>query len=121
MFTLEVCIPYLQSLRARAPPGLSPQNELTGALQRSDAARLVLEELALEVLQGHSGVGWGQREYCLGGCSHPKVEGLQHAAQDGGGEQDDGALGAVQVPVHVQALALQELQAPLLRQHLRRV
>lgn len=104
-------------------PGLSPQNEppLEGGRHRRrewlDEARLVLEYLPLKYCRGHS----GSREYCFRGCSHPEVEGLQHAAQDGGGEQDDGALRAVQVPVHVQALALQELQAPLLRQHLRRV
>lgn len=48
----------------------------------------------------------------------PEGEGLQDVALHGGGQQDDGRLGTVLVPVDVDALTLQQLQTALVRKHL---
>lgn len=45
-------------------------------------------------------------------------ERLQDVPLDGGGQQDHGRLWAVLVPVDVDAVALQQLQAALVRKHL---
>lgn len=45
-------------------------------------------------------------------------ERLQDVSLDGGGQQDDGRLGVVQVPVDVDAVTLQQLQAAFVREHL---
>ena len=43
---------------------------------------------------------------------------LQHVALGGGREQDDCSLRTVHVPVHIDALTLQQLQAAFVRKHL---
>lgn len=43
---------------------------------------------------------------------------LQHVALGSGREQDDCSLRTVHVPVHIDALTLQQLQATLVRKHL---
>lgn len=48
----------------------------------------------------------------------PKGEGLQDVALYGGGQQDDGRLWTVLVPVDVDALTLQQLQTALVWKHL---
>lgn len=52
--------------------------------------------------------------------AHPEGEGLQDVPLHGGGQQDDGRLGTVLVPVHVDALTLQQLQTALVWKHLSR-
>ena len=47
-------------------------------------------------------------------ATYPKTKGLQHVPQDRGRQQNHSALGAVRVPVHVDALALQEFQVSFL-------
>lgn len=51
-------------------------------------------------------------------CAHLEGERLQDVSLDGGGQQDDGRLWVVLVPVDVDALALQQLQAAFVRKHL---
>lgn len=48
----------------------------------------------------------------------PEGEGLQDVALYGGGQQDDGRLWTVLVPVDVDALTLQQLQTALVWKHL---
>lgn len=48
----------------------------------------------------------------------PEGEGLQDVALHGGGQQDDGRLWTVLVPVDVDALTLQQLQTALVWKHL---
>lgn len=48
----------------------------------------------------------------------PEGEGLQDVALHGGGQQDDGRLWTVLVPVDVDALTLQQLQTTLVWKHL---
>lgn len=48
----------------------------------------------------------------------PEGEGLQDVALHGGGQQDDGRLGTVLVPVDVDTLTLQQLQTALVWKHL---
>lgn len=43
---------------------------------------------------------------------------LQHVALGSGREQDDYSLRTVHVPVHIDALTLQQLQAAFVRKHL---
>lgn len=50
--------------------------------------------------------------------THLEDERLQDAPLDGGGQQDHGGLWTVLVPVDVDALALQQLQAALVWKHL---
>lgn len=50
--------------------------------------------------------------------AHLEGERLQDVSLDGGGQQDDGRLGVVLVPVDVDALTLQQLQAALIWKHL---
>lgn len=50
--------------------------------------------------------------------SHPEGEGLQDVSLHGGGQQDDGGLWTVLIPVHINALTLQQLQTALVWKHL---
>lgn len=53
-----------------------------------------------------------------GGAPHPEGERLQDVSLHGGGQQDDGGLRTVLIPVHVNTLTLQQLQAALVWKHL---
>lgn len=57
---------------------------------------------------------------CEGAEPRTNLEGerLQDVSLDGGGQQDDGRLWVVLVPVDVDALTLQQLQAAFVRKHL---
>lgn len=46
-------------------------------------------------------------------CPHPEGEGLQDVSLHSGGQQDDSSLWTVLVPVHINALTLQQLQTAL--------
>lgn len=52
--------------------------------------------------------------------TNPEGEGLQDVALDSGGQQDDGRLWTVLVPVDVDVLTLEQLQASLVRKHLKK-
>ena len=52
--------------------------------------------------------------------AHFEGEGLQHVALDCGGEQQHSGLWAVHVPVHIDALTLQQLEGAFVWQDLHR-